>query len=108
MKNKPSGAGSSATVPPPLPNRDIFHRVNFAYQSAALLQQLVPGPSTGLSSKSEIQVVRDKKGKRKAVEWHEEVVAEAGETGNKIKWGRLARKGTREMKRMALHNQVKL
>lgn len=110
VKPKPNKAGGIETRgPPPLPNRDVFHRVNFAYQSAAFLQQLVNTPSirSDVKQSNKRSSKADQKKKRKVVlEVGGEGITGSAESGTE--WGKLARKGTKEMKKMAIHTQIEL
>lgn len=111
-------AAPSARAGPPLPNRDVFHRINFAHQAAAFLQQLVPasgsGPSVraGPSKKKKAGRGSNGRGETERGTVPEQAVTVEGVEGEKqdrtVEWGRLARKGTKEMKKMAVHTQIKL
>jgi ribonuclease P protein subunit RPR2 len=105
--------GAEQRGPPPLPNRDVFHRINFAYQSAAFFQHLAPaGPSITipLAASQRLGAGEEntgKKRKRKAGTKADLPIPSASpDEGSE--WSKLARKGTREMKKMAVHTQIKL
>ncbi|OXG71348.1 ribonuclease P protein subunit RPR2 [Cryptococcus neoformans Gb118] len=86
---------------PQILNKDLFQRINYTYQAAIYLQNLGidAGPSTSTSDgDGDIQLVTDRKGKRRAVE-------RAGDQGA---FKKLARMGMRETKTMVVHNQLKL
>lgn len=95
----------TASGPPPLVSRDLFHRVNFAVQASAFLQSigessrsgshLQPGrpDATGTS-------VRDAKGKGRA--------SAVGQDEALIDFAALGREEMRATKAMAVHTQLKL
>ncbi|WWD16399.1 hypothetical protein CI109_100825 [Kwoniella shandongensis] len=98
---------------PVIPNKDLFHRVNFSYQAAIFLQNLGEGSGSGsnttFNGDEEVRVNRDRKGKRKAVEVEgDDRSTGPKEEGRAKAFRKLARIGMKEMKGMSVHNQLKL
>lgn len=113
--------------PPPVPQRDLFHRANFTYQASAFLARLASSALPALADQGQVGDVESgpsgsdhhdldgvdsgrsssRKGKQRAVlrGMPDGQAADclAGEV-----LGKLARKGMKENKRMAAHNLLKL
>ncbi|WVQ78880.1 hypothetical protein IAT38_000971 [Cryptococcus sp. DSM 104549] len=107
--NQPKKNPPPPPIPQPhMPNRDLFHRVNFSYQAAIFLQNL--GESSGSTSTSDIPSHEEekalnpnRKGKRRAMEYQGEKVGDVREGLRKL--ARAEMKGCRTM---VAHNQLKL
>jgi ribonuclease P protein subunit RPR2 len=117
-------SGPPGTGPPPVTHRDLFHRVNFTLQASAYLQHLVPGrisdvnelgnaasgPSRRDSHSPALEVVVDRKGKRRAME--AEVDRRSKRRSDDVEagadFGRLAREDMQSTRGMAVHNLLKL
>ncbi|ODO04961.1 hypothetical protein I350_05572 [Cryptococcus amylolentus CBS 6273] len=86
--------------PPSVPAKDLFHRLNYSLQASVFLQSL--GESSGSCQQyggREVNVVKDRKGKRRAVE---------NPSSSEDGFRKLARMGMRESNTMVVHNQLKL
>ncbi|TYJ55552.1 hypothetical protein B9479_003702 [Cryptococcus floricola] len=93
--------GSNNTgQPPSVPAKDLFHRLNYSLQASVFLQSL--GETSGSCQQDggrEVNVVKDRKGKRRAVE---------NPSSSEEGFRKLARMGMRESNTMVVHNQLKL
>lgn len=99
------GQQQTASGPPPLVSRDLFHRVNFAVQASAFLQSIGESSTSGSQRRptrdeASVASIRDVKGKGRAIE----VEADAAP----IDFAALGREEMRATKAMAVHTQLKL
>jgi hypothetical protein len=93
LKRASQGGQATASHPPQIPNKDLFHRLNFTYQTSAFFSTLSPDESRPI-----LHTKIDRKGKRKAID---------AET-NTLDLSRLSRNGMSSGKGMSVHNQLKL
>lgn len=101
MGKKTGKQGVNIAVPPSLPQKELYQRVNFALQSSAFLQKL--GESSGIA-----------KGKRRAISRESGPADEQNNHAAQIEesdegtMSELARVQMRTTKKMAAHTQLKL
>ena len=97
MGKKQNGKGPNLDVAPPLPQKELYQRVNFALQSSTFLQQL------GESSQT-------RKGKRKAQDGSDHHVEDEDVSGQGLGdvLNELSRGQMKSTKKMAAHTQLKL
>nr|ODN90342.1 hypothetical protein L204_05946 [Cryptococcus depauperatus CBS 7855] len=91
---------------PTIPNKDLFHRINFSYQAAVFLQNL--GSSYKPLSQTvgqEVSTIVNKKGKKRAFEY-ESGPKQDEDQGARFR--KLARLAMRQCRVMVAHNQIKL
>lgn len=108
-KGKQQGPGDASRPigPPPLPQKDLFHRVNFAYQASIFLQNLnvEAGPSTSCSplptsDHAVKDIAQQSLGKS--------ITKAAGQKRRgDADFGKLAKGEMTLTRRMATHNQLK-
>lgn len=122
MRSKPKPPAAPTAQMPVMPSRDLFHRVNFSYQAAIFLQSLNNSGSIGESSShaqrpqsssaDQPRKGRTKgKGKARMIEGIDGDEAEEQAMNGRsrsVDYGRLARTGMRECKKMGVHTQLKL
>ncbi|GFZ42445.1 hypothetical protein JCM24511_00160 [Saitozyma sp. JCM 24511] len=119
-------SGHPGSGPPPMTHRDLFHRVNFTLQASAYLQHLqrpdprrrsdinepgsaASGPSRDSQSPTPtLEVVVDRKGKRRAVEVDTRSKRKRDDVEAGPDFGRLAREDMKSTRGMAVHNLLKL
>jgi hypothetical protein len=101
-----------STAPPPIPNKDLYQRVNYTIQASLYLQGLASSSSGSGSLSSSLPTransQHDRKGKRRAMnkdKQKDSVVVSIIESGGV---GSLARKNMKGTRDLVEHNQLKL
>ena len=90
--------GHAGATLPPLPQKDLCQRVNFAVQASTYLHSLGVGSSSG----------RNGKPKASASDGSSDRVQSGPSSRSEVDFGALARSNMNATKKMAAHTQLKL
>lgn len=87
---------SKSEIPPPIPQKDLYHRINYTLQASAFLQNLNAGKITHAGPSQSLQTTPiDRKGKGKA-------------DTRTVDFAGIARREMKSTRKMAAHTQLRL